>query len=334
MIRLFLSVLCLSLILPVGAYAKGSVKVGDAIPHDLNLKDQTGKMRSFSNLTGKNGLVLVFVRSAEWCPFCQKQLINLSKNNQKFVDAGYNVASVSYDGLPQLEKFTSKNKPKITLLSDPASDSIRAFGILNTASAKGTFSYGIPYPGVYIIDNKKKVQAKFFEADYKDRPSVDSLLKKIKALNTPPVPPMTIKSMGQDPILPGEEKIETPEKILEPVVLPEGFVPPADDDPALPDLEVLTPEKVQDKLPTDAPTEVYKDAVEAGDVKVQELTPEVMPDAAPTVEPETMPDPAPDMPVDPMSGIAPEAGGAAAAVSDAEREEILLNLANQAEHRE
>lgn len=288
MIRLFLSVLCLSFILPVGAYAKGKVKVGDTIPHDLSLKDQNGKMRNFSELTGKKGLVLVFVRSAEWCPFCQKQLIDLSKNNKKFTDLDYNVASISYDALPQIEKFVTKNKPKITLLSDPASESIRAFDILNTASAKGTMSYGIPYPGVYIIDNKKKVQAKFFESDYKKRPSVDALIKKIKELNPPKVnhyaqpysPPMTIENMGQDPILPGEEVIETPEKMLDPIVIideaeAEAEEATSDDDAATSNFAIVPP---TESMPENVPAEVpVQDVIETPDMSIQDNMPEPSP---------------------------------------------------------
>ena len=216
--------------MPSVLQAKGSVKVGDAIPHDLALKDSAGKMRSFGDLKGSKGLTLVFIRSAEWCPFCQKQLIELNKNAKKFFDAGYPVVSVSYDGLDQLKKFTTKHKPDITMLSDPASSSIRAFGILNEANVKGTMSYGIPYPGVYIVSKDKKVQAKFFKKGYKDRPSVKELLAEIKKLNPPPQPNyISLDNMGTDPILPGEEIIVTPEKITEPVVLPEEVTAPEGD---------------------------------------------------------------------------------------------------------
>jgi len=40
--------------------------------------DQTGKPRQLSDLMGRNGLVLMFFRSAEWCPFCQAQLVDIN----------------------------------------------------------------------------------------------------------------------------------------------------------------------------------------------------------------------------------------------------------------
>lgn len=219
MIRSFLIVLGLVMFYPAALQAKGTVNVGDTIPHDLVLQDSSGKMRSFSDLKGDKGLVLVFVRSADWCPYCQKQLLELDESNEKFEEWGYEVVSISYDTPEALQKFITTNKPGLTMLSDPRSESIRAFGILNEEPAKGTRSYGIPYPGVYVIGADKKVQAKFFEEGYKDRPATVEILARIEELNPPVEPPMTVEEMGQDPIAPDEMFIETPEKIEEPVVV-------------------------------------------------------------------------------------------------------------------
>lgn len=40
-------------------------QVGDVVP-DFTLPDQQGRTRTLSSLMGPNGLVLVFVRSADW----------------------------------------------------------------------------------------------------------------------------------------------------------------------------------------------------------------------------------------------------------------------------
>ena len=218
---------------PSLSFAQGSVNVGDAIPGDLSAKDQNEKMRSFEDIKGAKGITLVFIRSADWCPHCQKQLIDLNKNAKKFSQAGYPVVTVSYDLPEKLNKFASQHGAGITMLSDPASKIIRDFGILNENSAKGTFSYGIPHPGVYIVAKNKKVQAKIFKEDYTQRPSAGEILAEIEKLNPPEVPP---ESMDEDPIVPGEETISIPEKIVDPVAPPEETVAPPP--PALPDPNV------------------------------------------------------------------------------------------------
>ena len=40
-------------------------RVGEALPA-FEVRDQDGRLRDFSSLTGPNGLVLVFFRSADW----------------------------------------------------------------------------------------------------------------------------------------------------------------------------------------------------------------------------------------------------------------------------
>jgi hypothetical protein len=40
-------------------------RVGEALPA-FEVRDQDGRLREFSSLTGPNGLVLVFFRSADW----------------------------------------------------------------------------------------------------------------------------------------------------------------------------------------------------------------------------------------------------------------------------
>ena len=224
--RVILSLVLFTFILtvPSASYAKGSVQVGDVIPHNLNLLDQKRKSRNFDDLKGKNGIVLVFVRSVDWCPFCQNQVIELNKNAKRFKDQGYPIVTISYDSVLSMNKFLTTHKPDITMLSDPRSKSIRAFGLLNEGPAKGTRTYGIAHPGVYIIGKDKKVQAKFFKESYKDRASITEILNKVKKLNPPAkpkrpyVPPMTIEEMGQDPIIPGQDIIDVPDEVLAPVL--------------------------------------------------------------------------------------------------------------------
>ncbi|HPF78817.1 MAG TPA: redoxin domain-containing protein, partial [Alphaproteobacteria bacterium] len=277
--------------------ATGTVKVGDTIPHDLDFKDQNGKMHTFKDLTGKKGMVLVFIRSVEWCPFCQKQVIELNKERQKFLDKGYSVVTVSYDTVEHMKKFVTTNNPKITLLSDPGSKSIRAFGILNEASAKGTMSYGIPHPGVYVVSKDKKVQAEIFKDGYQDRATIKEILAAIDKANPPPVP--SLDDMGSDPIIPGEDVIDIPEKITDPVVVPEEGEPTMQEDGnAVPAMPETTPVPATDPMPVEEGNMIAPEMPQSG-------MPEAAPEAVQEMVPETAPEIAPDMPVEDEFG-APE----------------------------
>ncbi len=62
------------------------------------------------------------------------------------------------------------------LLSDPKSEIIERFGILNTlVEADDHPWYGIPFPGTYVVDADGMITAKFFEANLAMRANSDQL---------------------------------------------------------------------------------------------------------------------------------------------------------------
>jgi hypothetical protein len=75
-----------------------------------------------------------------------------------------------------LKSFAERQHITYPLLSDPHSKIIRAYNILNETAKPGTPAYGIPYPGVYLVDRDGKVVSKYFENDYKDRVSSADIL--------------------------------------------------------------------------------------------------------------------------------------------------------------
>ena len=89
---------------------------------------------------------------------------------------GLGVAAISYDSVAALKNFAGRQNITYPLLSDPESKIIRAYDILNETSKPGTLTYGIPYPGVYVVDAQGKVVSKYFEDDYKDRVSTADIL--------------------------------------------------------------------------------------------------------------------------------------------------------------
>lgn len=123
-----------------------------------------------------NGLVIAFVRSADWCPFCKRQLIELSERRADFEKRGLTLVSVSYDTADILRSFESQFDIGFSMLSDPESKIIDAFGIRNESQKPGSAGYGIPHPGIMVFDNEGKLMLKFAEKSYRKRPKIDDVL--------------------------------------------------------------------------------------------------------------------------------------------------------------
>jgi peroxiredoxin len=156
--------------------------VGAMIPSDLTSVDQDGKARNLDNLKGEKGLVLVFYRSAKWCPYCKRQLVDISKNMSEITSRGYGLAAISYDSTDILKRFSDDRKLGYTLLSDPKSNIIDAFDIRNEGYKNMAFAYGVPYPMIFVISPDGTVLAKLAEEGYKERPPVHAIAEAIDAL--------------------------------------------------------------------------------------------------------------------------------------------------------
>src|SRR5260221_1115100 len=62
-------------------------QVGQMLP-DFGLPDQSGHERTFRSIVGPNGAVVVFFRSADWCPYCKTQLVELQGRLREDQKAG------------------------------------------------------------------------------------------------------------------------------------------------------------------------------------------------------------------------------------------------------
>ncbi len=106
--------------------------------------------------------------------------MQLQGDLKKIEAAGVQLVGISYDPVKVLDGFTQKRKIQFPLLSDPGSQVIKAYGVLNE-EAKGR-TKGIPYPGTFLIDQQGVIRAKLFREGYRQRHSTDELLEAAKAI--------------------------------------------------------------------------------------------------------------------------------------------------------
>ena len=83
--------------------------------------------------------------------------------------------------MPVLADFASRRGVKFPLLSDAGSAIIKQYGIFNTTVSADNPTYGIPFPGTFIVDAKGVVTSRFFESAYQERDTITSVLVKLGA---------------------------------------------------------------------------------------------------------------------------------------------------------
>ena len=92
------------------------------------------------------------------------------------------MVAMTYDKPEQQQPFIDKNGIEFPLLSDVDARSVKALGILNTENQPGDASYGIPFPGIFIVNSDKKVVGKMFFEGYKKRMDAAALVTVAKEL--------------------------------------------------------------------------------------------------------------------------------------------------------
>src|SRR5689334_20311798 len=68
--------------------------IGARVPDIGSPLDQNGMPRTLQSLMGENGLVLFFFRSADWCPYCQAQMVDLNTAVAAIQRRGYRMAGI------------------------------------------------------------------------------------------------------------------------------------------------------------------------------------------------------------------------------------------------
>lgn len=155
------------------------LKVGETAPA-FALASSTGGSLTLKNVLAEGPVALVFVRSADWCPFCRNQLKDLETARPDIAAAGLQLVALSYDAPATNAAAAEKLGLKFPLLSDVGSKVIDAYGIRNhEAQGRGA---GIPHPVVFIVDRAGVIRAKLGREAYRDRPESAEIIAAAKSL--------------------------------------------------------------------------------------------------------------------------------------------------------
>jgi hypothetical protein len=93
--------------------------------------------------------------------------------------AGLGLAAISYDPVAVLADFSARRGITFPLLSDPGSETIKRYGILNTTVDAKNPLYGYPFPGTFVVDQHGVVTSRVFEEAYQERDTVSSILVRL-----------------------------------------------------------------------------------------------------------------------------------------------------------
>jgi peroxiredoxin len=163
---------------------------------DFKAKDQSGAEVSLKELRKKGPVVVVFYRG-HWCPYCNRELTRFQDSLQFITEKGAQVVAITPEAQEGITKTIEKTKVVFPILYDQDMKIAKAYQVsyevdertLNRYKNFGTDLLAInqqkqkaylPVPAVYVINKEGSITYRYFNDDYKKRPSVKEILDEIK----------------------------------------------------------------------------------------------------------------------------------------------------------
>lgn len=166
----------------------------DSKAPDFHAKDQNGKEVHLKDLLKQGKVVLVFYRG-QWCPYCNRELSRLQDSLQFITDKGASLIAVSPELPENISKTVEKTKATYPVLYDEGLKIMKAYDVefevpentltryrnsgLDIEKNNGANGKYLPVPAVYVIDKESTIIYRFFDQDYKKRPSVAEILSSL-----------------------------------------------------------------------------------------------------------------------------------------------------------
>jgi peroxiredoxin len=188
-------VLCLVLLLHVvyclsAQEAPEGLFINSKAP-DFKAKDQNGKEIRLKDILKKGKVVLVFYRG-QWCPHCNKYLKKLEDSLQLIKDKGATLIAITPELPENISKTVEKTNAEYSILFDEDLKIMKAYDVefeipenvlsryrstgIKVDENNGKNGNFLPIPATYIIDKESTITYRFFQSDYKKRPSIQEIL--------------------------------------------------------------------------------------------------------------------------------------------------------------
>jgi peroxiredoxin len=163
---------------------------------DFKAVDQYGNEIRLKDVLKDSLVVLIFYRG-QWCPYCNRQLKKLEDSLQLIKEKGARLIAVSPEKPSSISKTIEKTKASYSVLHDKEMKIMKAYGVAFEVDEKTVSRYKnaeidlaetngqkdkvyLPVPAVYIISKEGTILYRYFDSDYKKRPSVQEIIDNLR----------------------------------------------------------------------------------------------------------------------------------------------------------
>lgn len=194
----YLSILLLACFIAVHAHGQGKPEglFLNARAPEFKVKDQSGVEVSLRDLRKKGPVVVMFYRGY-WCPYCSRHLKRFQDSLDLITAKGATLVTITPEQGSGIAKTVEKTKVVYPVLADTDMKIAKAYKVAYDVDERTTERYKnagidllenngqkgkaqLPVPAVYIINKEGSIVYRYFNEDYKQRPSVREILNELK----------------------------------------------------------------------------------------------------------------------------------------------------------
>jgi peroxiredoxin len=158
------------------------IAVGERAPA-FSLKDQNDQEFSLETMIKKGPVAVVFIRSVDWCSYCQLQTVQLSDRFADIRATGGQVVVVCYDPPEKVKRFTARRKLVVPILADADSQTIDAYAMRAIRGVGDQI--GSAQHGTFVIDQAGIVRSKPYLTSFDGDAAVEMLIHALKDASKP-----------------------------------------------------------------------------------------------------------------------------------------------------
>jgi peroxiredoxin len=158
---------------------------------DIKAKDQNGGDVVLKDLRKKGPVIVLFYRG-HWCPYCNKELSRFQDSLQLLTDKGATLIAITPESSEGINQTIEKTGATFPIVFDEDMSISKKYGVSFVVDDKTAARYknfgtdllqinrqkvpSLPVPAVYVINRDGTITYRFFESDYKRRPSVQEII--------------------------------------------------------------------------------------------------------------------------------------------------------------
>ena len=170
-------------------------QVGEPLP-PFHLPDEAGRIVSLDALLSKGPVAVTFHRG-HWCPYCRLNTNALAQAQKEVEREGSQIVAIMPDRQQFAEEFKNESNARFPVLTDMDNGYALSLNLVfwvgmemermisaagwDIPSYQGNTSWMLPIPATFVVDQDRRVKARFVDPDYRKRMAVENMLAALRS---------------------------------------------------------------------------------------------------------------------------------------------------------